>query len=86
MEFNDTYKKKPFAGGAKMDIDTIRIFSYGSNSKTQMRERTGANVDEIRRGFLNNHVRIFAGYSKRWKGGVASIHYKKGEKLYGYIT
>lgn len=63
----------------------ISLFSYGSNGIRQLHERTGAQCS-IQRGYLDNHVRIFAGYSKKWKGGVASIKRKVGEKLYGYIT
>ena len=65
--------------------DAVYLFSYGSNGIRQLHERTGCTTT-IKRGYLNNHVRIFAGYSKKWKGGVASIKYKKDEKLYGYIT
>lgn len=67
--------------------DPVHLFSYGSNGIQQLHERTGCCCTaSIKRGYLNNHVRIFAGYSKNWKGGVASIKYKKDEKLYGYIT
>jgi hypothetical protein len=66
-------------------MQSINLFSYGSNGVHQLHERTGAS-SSIQRGYLDNHVRIFAGYNKKWKGGVASIKYKEGEKLYGYIT
>lgn len=61
------------------------IFSYGSNSKKQLLERLGADV-KPKSAYLENYVRIFAGESKRWNGGVASVHPKKGSKVYGAVS
>lgn len=61
------------------------IFSYGSNSKKQILERLNADVTP-KSAFLENYVRIFAGESKRWNGGVASVHPKKGSRVYGAIS
>jgi gamma-glutamylcyclotransferase (GGCT)/AIG2-like uncharacterized protein YtfP len=36
-------------------------------------------------GTLKNHVRIFAGYSKKWNGSVSSIHPLKNGKVNGLI-
>jgi len=36
-------------------------------------------------GCIDNYTLIFAGYSSRWKGGVASIHPSPGDKVYGTI-
>ena len=58
------------------------IFSYGSNSAKQMHERTGCTCSPIP-AYLPEHVRIFAGYSARWDGAVASVHPHAGGRVYG---
>jgi gamma-glutamylcyclotransferase (GGCT)/AIG2-like uncharacterized protein YtfP len=72
-------------GGAPKPPKKLYIFSYGSNSSKQLKERLGGSF-KIQRAYLDNYVRIFAGYSKYRKGGVASIHRKQGERVYGSIT
>jgi len=64
----------------------IPLFSYGSNHSKQLQKRIKSEITP--RGYkavLNNHVRIFAGYSRRWKGGVASIHPYKGKHVDGVV-
>jgi hypothetical protein len=63
----------------------VHLFSYGSNSPKQLYERIG-HVSAAKPAYLENHIRIFAGYSKRWNGGIASIWPVEDEKLYGYVT
>jgi gamma-glutamylcyclotransferase len=61
------------------------IFSYGSNHSTQLFDRCGGAVIGPVQGYINNHARIFAGYSSRWKGGIASIHPSKGDRVMGSV-
>lgn len=61
------------------------IFSYGSNSKKQLKERIEAKIKPIP-AVLANHVRIFSGYSNNWKGAIASVHPKKGDNVYGALS
>ena len=49
------------------------VFCYGSNSVHQLRERVGNQLLEAKKAFLPGYIRIFAGKSKKWKGGVASL-------------
>lgn len=71
------------AGGKKPR--TYPVFSYGSNSTAQIAERTGARGLVPIGGHIEDHTRIFSGYSTRWHGGVASIHPKHGSRVYGSI-
>lgn len=66
---------------------TYYYFSYGSNNLEQLAERVGRiGGFEHERGIMKNHVRIFAGYSKRWEGGIASFYPAKGKNLDGVIV
>lgn len=71
-------------GGAKGDRK-YRIFCYGSNGTKQLKERTGANRLTPIPAYIENYTRIFAGYSNRWDGGVASVHPEIGARCYGMI-
>lgn len=61
------------------------IFSYGSNHSKQLHDRCGGLILGPVRGYINNYARIFAGYSSRWEGGVASIHPVKDKRVYGSV-
>ena len=53
----------------------VPVFSYGSNSTVQLRERVGRSGPfTMQPAVLPGHVRIFAGHSARWGGAVASVH------------
>jgi len=73
-------------GGRKL----IPLFSYGSNHSFQICQRTRSKVPpQPHSAILPNHTRIFTGYSRRWKGGVASVHPCKGKHVQGalyYLT
>lgn len=60
-------------------------FAYGTNlNKKQMAER----CPESRPRFmatLHNYKLIFTGWSRQWRGGVASIKPLRGEKVLGAI-
>lgn len=62
-----------------------RVFCYGSNGIKQIEERTGARDLVAYPAYMPNMVRIFAGYSKRWNGGVAGLYPKDGERCYGTV-
>lgn len=61
------------------------LFSYGSNSTLQLQARTGANNLVAQPAFLDNHIRIFSGYSSIRKGGVASVHPLPGHSVFGAV-
>lgn len=65
----------------------ILLFSYGSNSTKQIKERLSITEDLIPYpSYIENHIRIFAGYSKKWKGGIASLYPSANKKTYGIIV
>lgn len=70
-------------GGAHIE-EKFPVFSYGSNSSKQLRERTGA-ISQAYPAYLDNWTRIFAGYSNFRKGGVASVHPHQGSRVYGCV-
>ena len=60
------------------------LFSYGSNSIEQIKERLSTNrVLLYKNAYMKDYIRIFGGKSKKWNGGVASIYPKKNKKVYG---
>ena len=60
-------------------------FAYGSNlSRKQMSQRCPDAQPKFV-ATLPNHKLIFAGWSKKWCGGVASIKPCEGEKVIGAI-
>ena len=62
------------------------VFSYGSNSISQLRGRVNNSTLKSYPGYVDGYKRIFCGYSKRWKGGVASIIKKRYIRTYGIIV
>jgi len=66
---------------------TLNLFCYGSNSIKQLKERLHITENiYAKKAYINNYVRIFAGYSKRWNGGIASIFPCNGKKVYGILV
>ena len=66
---------------------TLNLFCYGSNSIKQLQQRLHINEKiSWKKAYINNYVRIFAGYSKRWNGGIASIFPCHGKKVYGILV
>jgi len=61
------------------------LFSYGSNSLDQVKERINREGNIVcHPAYLDNFIRIFAGQSAKWNdGGVATIYPVKGQKCYG---
>ena len=62
------------------------LCSYGWNNTQQLEQRTASKNLEPRSGYIQEYVRIFAGYSIRREGGVASVHPAKGKKVYGSLV
>lgn len=60
-------------------------FAYASNlSQQQMSERCPDSQPKFR-AVLPNYKLIFAGWSRKWRGGTASIKPFQGEKVVGAI-
>ncbi len=63
----------------------LLYFAYGSNlNKKQMQER----CPECKPGFkavLPNYKLVFAGWSRKWHGGIATIKAFRGEKVRGAV-
>ena len=66
-------------------IYKMLLFSYGANSIKKIKERIGKKEDIFFKcAYIENYVRIFSGKSTRWdNGGISSIYYSKGKKVYG---
>jgi gamma-glutamylcyclotransferase (GGCT)/AIG2-like uncharacterized protein YtfP len=62
------------------------MFIYGSNNKDQLSKRINNNNLTYIPAYLPDHIRIFAGYSKKWDGGVATIYRKKNKKVFGAVV
>jgi cation transport regulator ChaC len=62
------------------------VFSYGSNSISQIRARVDNLTLQSYPGYINDYKRIFCNYSKKWDGGVATLISKKNIKTYGIIV
>jgi cation transport regulator ChaC len=65
---------------------TYPVFSYGSNSIFQLRGRVNNSSLLSYPGYVDGYKRIFCNYSKKWKGGVASIIKKRYIRTYGIIV
>jgi len=63
----------------------VYYFAYASNlSKKQMRERCPDSQPKFT-AVLPNYKVVFAGWSRQWHGGKASIKSFRGEKVHGAI-
>ncbi len=61
------------------------FFAYASNlNQKQMRERCPDNKSKFR-ATLPNYKLVFVGWSRQWRGGMASIRPFRGEKVIGAI-
>jgi gamma-glutamylcyclotransferase len=65
--------------------ELVYYFAYGSNlSKKQMKERC-PDSKPVAIVTLHHYKLVFAGWSRQWRGGVASIKPFRGEKVLGAI-
>jgi len=63
----------------------VYYFAYASNlNKKQMQERLPRSKPEFT-AILPNYKLVFVGWSRQWRGGVASIKPFRGEKVRGAI-
>ena len=62
------------------------VFSYGSNNKAQLEERLNTKIKKLIPAYIENYTRIFCFYSSKWKGSVASLHYKKNAITLGSLV
>ena len=62
------------------------VFSYGSNNKAQLEERLNTKIKKLIPAYIENYTRIFCFYSSKWKGSVASLHYKKNAITFGSVV
>lgn len=62
------------------------IFSYGSNSISQLRGRLGNYSLKSYPAYIDGYKRIFCGHSNNWNGGIATLIEKKYIKTYGSIV
>ena len=63
----------------------MNYFAYASNlSKKQMQERCPGSQPKFI-AILPNYKLVFAGWSRKWRGGVASIKSFRGERVRGAI-
>ncbi len=62
------------------------LFSYGSNSSFQVKERVNSEESIPHYpAYIKNYVRIFGGKSKNWNGSVASIFPCENSNVYGIV-
>ena len=60
-------------------------FAYGSNlNQKQMKERC-PDSKPLFTAVLPNHKLVFTGWSRQWRGGVASIKSLRGDRVRGAI-
>jgi gamma-glutamylcyclotransferase (GGCT)/AIG2-like uncharacterized protein YtfP len=63
----------------------MRYFAYGSNlNKKQMQERC-PDSKPLFTAVLPNYKLIFVGWSRQWKGAVASIKASRGDRVRGAV-
>jgi gamma-glutamylcyclotransferase len=63
----------------------LYYFAYGSNlNKKQMTERC-PDSKPVFTAILPNYKLVFAGWSRQWRGGVASIKSFRGDRVRGAI-
>ncbi len=65
--------------------ETVYYFAYGSNlNRKQMLERCPDSKPKIF-ATLHNYKLVFVGWTRQWRGGVASIKSFRGERVLGAI-
>lgn len=72
---------------AESNVQTVCLFSFGSNHTTQLAARVGREGGfQLWPGYLEHHARVFCGYSERWKGSVASCVPCRNARVFGSIV
>jgi gamma-glutamylcyclotransferase (GGCT)/AIG2-like uncharacterized protein YtfP len=63
----------------------LHYFAYGANlNQKQMRERCPGSKP-LFTAILPNYKLVFVGWSRQWRGGVASVKAYRGERVRGAI-
>ena len=62
------------------------LFSYGSNSIKQLKNRLKTDEITSKPAVLHGWIRIFCSYSFKWDGGIASIHRNDDSNVYGSVV
>jgi hypothetical protein len=66
---------------------TKYLFCYGSNNSQQVSERMESNKPLIFiNAYIENYIRIFAGTSERWKGGIVGLYPQPDSKTHGILV
>ena len=66
-------------------MEPVYYFAYASNlNKKQMRERAPGSKPMFV-AILPNYKLVFAGWSRRWRGGYATIMLSRGDKVIGAV-
>ena len=69
-----------------IDVSMKYLFSYGSNNSQQIYSRIHHEMPIIyTNGYILDYARVFAGSSKRWKGGIVGLYPCKKQKTYGTL-
>jgi gamma-glutamylcyclotransferase (GGCT)/AIG2-like uncharacterized protein YtfP len=61
------------------------LFAYGANLNRKQMEERAPGVKAAFAATLPNHQLIFAGYSPRWKGAMASLRRVQGQRVEGAV-
>ena len=68
-----------------MEKESVYYFAYGSNlNKKQMAERCPGS-QSVFTAVLPNYKLVFVGWSRQWRGGVASIKLFQGDRVRGAV-
>lgn len=67
-------------------LNFFPYFSYGSNNLEQLKKRVKNDNIVAYKAYLNNHRRIYCGYSKKWNSSVASLIYMPNEIVKGSMV
>eukprot|EP00967_Tisochrysis_lutea_P153661 scaffold303787_cov31-Tisochrysis_lutea.AAC.2 len=62
------------------------VFSYGCNGLDTLRQRCRNPSIRAVAAELRGAIRVFGGYSERWRGAVASVSQKPGGVIYGNVA
>jgi hypothetical protein len=66
---------------------TKYLFCYGSNNSQQVSKRIESDTTlSFVNAYIQDYVRIFAGTSKRWKGGIVGLYPQRDFKTYGILV
>ena len=65
--------------------DHFLVFAYGSNLNKKQMLRRCPSARFVARAALAEHALVFAGFSERWRGAVASLDERSGAQVFGVV-